>query len=66
MLKNLKIKTKFLMAIAILGVISLAGLLFVTQRFSAANQSYSSFLHKESTAAAFVPRGAAATWTATT
>ncbi|MGE7367989.1 methyl-accepting chemotaxis protein [Neorhizobium sp. NPDC001467] len=66
MLKNLKIKTKFLMAIAILAVISLAGLLFVTQRFSAANQSYSNFLHHESTAATFVPRGAAGMWTATT
>jgi methyl-accepting chemotaxis protein len=66
MLKNLKIKTKFLMAIAILGVISLAGLLFVTQRFSAANESYSNFLHNESTAATFVPRGAAGMWTATT
>ncbi len=66
MLKNLKIKTKFLMAIAILGVISLAGLLFVTQRFSAANQSYSNFLQNESTAATFVPRGAAGMWTATT
>ncbi|MGF9563660.1 methyl-accepting chemotaxis protein [Neorhizobium sp. JUb45] len=66
MLKNLKIKTKFLMAIAILGAISLAGLLFVTQRFSAANQSYSHFLQNESTAATFVPRGAAGMWTATT
>ncbi len=66
MLNNLKIKTKFLMAIAILGVISLAGLLYVTQRFSAANQSYSHFLQNESTAATFVPRGAAGMWTATT
>jgi methyl-accepting chemotaxis protein len=66
MLKNLKIKTKFLMAIAILGVISLAGLLFVTQRFSAANDSYSSFLMNESNAATFGPRGAAGMWTATT
>ncbi|GGG00639.1 MULTISPECIES: methyl-accepting chemotaxis protein [Rhizobium] len=64
MLKNLKIKTKFLMAIAILGVISLAGLLFVTQRFSAANQSYSDFLSNESMAATFGPRGAAGMWTA--
>jgi methyl-accepting chemotaxis protein len=66
MLKNLKIKTKFLMAIAILGVISLAGLLFVTQRFSAANDSYSHFLLNESNAATFGPRGAAGMWTATT
>ncbi|WJH39478.1 methyl-accepting chemotaxis protein [Aliirhizobium terrae] len=66
MLKNLKIKTKFLMAIAILGVISLAGLLFVTQRFSAANDAYSSFLMNESNAATFGPRGAAGMWTATT
>ena len=66
MLKNLKIKTKFLMAIAILGVISLAGLLFVTQRFSAANESYSNFLQNESNAATFGPRGAAGMWTATT
>ncbi|MCJ8520332.1 methyl-accepting chemotaxis protein [Pseudorhizobium tarimense] len=66
MLKNLRITTKFLMAIAVLGVISLASLLFVTQRFSAANESYSSFLRNESTAATFVPRGAAGMWTATT
>lgn len=66
MLKNLKITTKFLMAIAVLGVISLAGLLFVTQRFSAANDAYSSFLLNESSAATFGPRGAAGMWTATT
>ncbi|TWF56905.1 methyl-accepting chemotaxis protein [Neorhizobium alkalisoli] len=66
MLKNLKIKTKFLMAIAVLGIISLAGLLFVTQRFSDANQSYSSFLQNESNAATFGPRGAAGLWTSTT
>jgi methyl-accepting chemotaxis protein len=66
MLKNLKIKTKFLMAIAVLGIISLAGLLFVTQRFSDANQSYSNFLQNESNAATFGPRGAAGLWTSTT
>jgi len=64
MLKNLKIKTKFLMAIAILSLISLAGLTFVTQRFSAANQAYSNFLLNESMAATFGPRGAAGMWTA--
>jgi methyl-accepting chemotaxis protein len=66
MLKNLKIKTKFLMVIAILGVISLAGLLYVTSKFSAANDSYSNFLQNESNAATFGPRGAAGMWTATT
>ncbi|TDK37169.1 methyl-accepting chemotaxis protein [Rhizobium deserti] len=66
MLKNLKIKTKFLAAIAVLGIIALAGLLFVTQRFSDANQSYSNFLQNESSAATFGPRGAAGLWTSTT
>ncbi|UXS04682.1 methyl-accepting chemotaxis protein [Agrobacterium tumefaciens] len=66
MLQNLKIKTKFLMTIAILGVISLAGLLYVTHSFSAANQAYGNFLQNESNAATFGPRGAAGMWTATT
>jgi len=64
MLKHLKIKTKFLMAIAILGVISLGGLLFVTEEFNAANHSYSDFLLNEGTAATYGPRGAAGMWTA--
>ncbi len=66
MLTNLKIKTKFLMVIAILGLISLAGVMYVTSRFSAANQAYSSFLQNESNAATYGPRGAAGMWTATT
>ncbi|AYD00311.1 methyl-accepting chemotaxis protein [Neorhizobium sp. NCHU2750] len=66
MLQNLKIKTKFLMVIAILGAISLAGLLYVTSKFSAANDAYSDFLQNESNAATFGPRGAAGMWTATT
>jgi methyl-accepting chemotaxis protein len=66
MFKNLKIKTKFLMAIAVLAVISLAGLMYVTSKFSAANEAYSGFLQKESNAATFGPRGAAGMWTATT
>lgn len=66
MLKNLKIKTKFLMAIALLGFISLAGLMYVTSKFSAANEAYSGFLQRESNAATFGPRGAAGMWTATT
>jgi methyl-accepting chemotaxis protein len=66
MLKNLKIKTKFLMVIAILGLISLSGLMYVTSKFNAANHAYSSFLLNESNAATFGPRGAAGIWTATT
>ncbi|MCB5205296.1 methyl-accepting chemotaxis protein [Neorhizobium sp. T786] len=66
MLKNWTIKSKFLMAIAILGFISLAGLMFVTSKFSAANEAYSGFLQRESNAATFGPRGAAGMWTATT
>lgn len=66
MLQNLKIKTKFLMTIAILGFISLAGLVYVTQRFSAANEAYGNFLQNESNAATFGPRGAAGMWTSTT
>ncbi|MCX8996996.1 methyl-accepting chemotaxis protein [Rhizobiaceae bacterium BDR2-2] len=66
MLKNWKIKTKFLLSIAILAFISLAGLMYVTNRFDAANQAYSGFLERESNAATFGPRGAAGMWTATT
>jgi methyl-accepting chemotaxis protein len=66
MFKNWKIKTKFLMAIAILGVISLTGLMFVTSKFHAANDAYSGFLQRESNAATFGPRGAAGMWTSTT
>ncbi len=64
MLKNLKIRTKFLMAIAVLNVISLAGLAFTIERFYAANETYFSFLQNESNAATFGPRGAAGMWTA--
>ncbi len=64
MLKNLKIKTKFLMAIAILNLISLAGLVFAVERFYTANNTYFSFLQNESNAATFGPRGAAGMWTA--
>jgi methyl-accepting chemotaxis protein len=64
MLKNLKIRTKFLMAIAILSLISLAGLAFVIERFNTANNTYFSFLQNESSAATFGPRGAAGMWTA--
>lgn len=53
MLKNLKIKTKFLIAIAMLGLVSMAGLLYLTDRFSAANQQYTGFLQNESQAATF-------------
>ncbi|WP_312404904.1 methyl-accepting chemotaxis protein [Rhizobium sp.] len=66
MLKNLRIKTKFLMAIAILGIISLTGLLHVTSKFSAANGAYSNFLQNESNAATLSPRAAAGMWTSTT
>jgi methyl-accepting chemotaxis protein len=64
MLKNLKIRTKFLMAITILSLISLAGLAFVVERFNTANNTYFNFLQNESTAATFGPRGAAGMWTA--
>jgi len=66
MFKNWKIKSKFLMAIAILAFISLSGLLFVTSKFNDANEAYSGFLQRESTAATFGPRGAAGIWTSTT
>ncbi len=66
MLKNLKIKTKFLIAIALLGVISLSGLTYVASRFHAANQSYTGFLQNESTAATLGARAAAGIWTSTT
>jgi methyl-accepting chemotaxis protein len=66
MLQNLKIKTKFLMAIAILSLISLAGLMHLTLKFSEANTAYFGFLQHESLGANYGPRGAAGTWTATT
>jgi methyl-accepting chemotaxis protein len=66
MLKNLKIKTKFLIAIAMLGLISLAGLMYVTSKFHSANQSYTGFLQNESAAATLGARAAAGIWTSTT
>jgi methyl-accepting chemotaxis protein len=66
MLKNLKIQTKFLIAIALLGVVSLAGLMFLTEKFSSANQQYIGFLENESQAATFSARAAAGVWTSTT
>ena len=64
MLQSLKIKTKILIAISILGLFSLCGVLSVTNEFASANQSYSRFLMNEGTAATFGPRGAAGMWTA--
>lgn len=66
MLENVKIKTKFLLSLSVLGFISLAGLLYVTHQFRLANETYGGFLKNESTASTYGARAAAGTWTATT
>ena len=49
------------MAIAILSLISLAGLMHLTLKFSEANTAYFGFLQHESLGANYGPRGAAGT-----
>jgi methyl-accepting chemotaxis protein len=66
MLKNWKIKTKFLVAIALLALISFAGLMYVSAKFRDANQAYTGFLQHESEAAMLGARAASGIWTATT
>jgi methyl-accepting chemotaxis protein len=66
MLQNWKIKTKFLVAIALLALISFSGLLYVSAKFREANQAYTGFLQHESEAAMLGARAAAGIWTSTT
>lgn len=51
MFRNLKIKTKMLAVILLLGIISFAGLLYIVGEFRKADQTYSAFLDRESVAA---------------
>jgi methyl-accepting chemotaxis protein len=51
MFKNLKIKTKILSVIVLLGAISFIGLLYVVSEFRRADQTYSTFLDREAVAA---------------
>jgi methyl-accepting chemotaxis protein len=51
MFQNLKIKTKILSVIVLLGAISFIGLLYVVSEFRRADQTYSTFLDHEAVAA---------------
>jgi methyl-accepting chemotaxis protein len=51
MFKNLKIKTKILSVIVLLGAISFIGLLYIVSEFRRADQTYSAFLDREAVAA---------------
>jgi methyl-accepting chemotaxis protein len=51
MFKSLKIKTKILSVIVLLGAISFIGLLYVVSEFRRADQTYSTFLDREAVAA---------------
>ncbi|MBB6487955.1 methyl-accepting chemotaxis protein [Rhizobium lusitanum] len=60
MFKNLKIKTKMLAVILLLGVISIAGLLHIAGEFRRADRAYSAFLDNEAVAATESARASAA------
>ncbi|NLS02208.1 HAMP domain-containing protein [Rhizobium sp. P32RR-XVIII] len=51
MLKNMKIRTKILSVVVLLGLISIAGLVYVVREFKGADQQYSTFIDHEALAA---------------
>jgi methyl-accepting chemotaxis protein len=61
MLQNLKIKSKILIAIILLSVISLSGLAYIGSEFLAADKTHVHFLEHESIAAVLTARSSAAT-----
>ncbi len=60
MFRNLKIKTKMLAVILLLGIISIAGLLHIAGEFRRADRAYSAFLDNEAVAATESARASAA------
>lgn len=60
MFRNLKIKTKMLAVILLLGIVSFTGLLYIAAEFRRADQAYSAFLDNEAVAASEAARASAA------
>ncbi|MBN8950099.1 MULTISPECIES: methyl-accepting chemotaxis protein [unclassified Rhizobium] len=60
MFRNLKIKTKILAVILLLGIVSFVGLLLVADEFHKADRAYSAFLDQEAVAATEAARASAA------
>ncbi|MCC2608416.1 methyl-accepting chemotaxis protein [Neorhizobium petrolearium] len=51
MLQNMKIRTKILSVVVLLGLVSVAGLIYIVQEFKHADGSYSTFIDHEASAA---------------
>jgi len=51
MLKNMKIRTKILSVVVLLGLVSVAGLIYIVHEFKAADQQYATFIDHEALAA---------------
>ncbi|ATN33123.1 methyl-accepting chemotaxis protein [Rhizobium sp. ACO-34A] len=66
MLSRFSIKTKIVLMILLLGVISLTGMSVLASRFASVNASYSGFVQKEAQAAILAARSAAGFWTTVT
>ncbi|OCJ17572.1 chemotaxis protein [Rhizobium sp. AC44/96] len=59
MLKHLKIRTKIISVVALLGVIALAGLIYIVTEFRGADAAYSAFIDHEALAAMQASRASA-------
>ncbi|EUB98641.1 methyl-accepting chemotaxis sensory transducer with TarH (aspartate) sensor [Rhizobium sp. CF080] len=51
MLKNMKIRTKILSVVVLLGLVSVTGLIYIVHEFKNADQNYSTFIDREALAA---------------
>ncbi len=51
MLKNMKIRTKILSVVVLLGLVSVAGLIYIVHEFKGADEKYSTFIDHEALAA---------------
>ncbi|WP_434712003.1 methyl-accepting chemotaxis protein [Rhizobium sp. YTUHZ045] len=59
MLKHLKIRTKIISVVALLGLITMAGLVYVISEFRRADAAYSAFIDREATASMLSARASA-------
>ncbi|MDQ0560505.1 methyl-accepting chemotaxis protein [Rhizobium mesoamericanum] len=59
MLKNLKIRTKIISVVALLGAIALGGLIYIITEFRGADATYSAFIDHEALAAMLASRASA-------
>jgi methyl-accepting chemotaxis protein len=59
MLKNLKIRTKIISVVALLGVIAIGGLIYIVDEFRGADSAYSDFIDHEALAAMLSSRASA-------